>query len=1043
MSSLSFFARSFWRRPRRAPRDSVRRRYRPALELLEDRTVLSSGIGVFSPATDTFALRHTASAGAADEVFQLPSAGSIPVVGDWNGDGKDDFGTFDSATATWALKYGTETGAADAGTFPFGRPGTVPVVGDWNGDGRDDIGTFDSLTATWALRYGASPGLANAGVFVFGKPGTYPVVGDWDGDGTDGIGTFNPGRTTWTLRQTATAGTADAGTFTFGPRGGLPVAGDWNGDGTDGIGVYQIGSATWALRQTATAGTADAGTFTFGTRGSLPVVGDFVGPPAPDNALATVVLKPLNLDLLGLEVRTSPITITISSERGDGKLLGNLLTTVSTLVDLNSASNALNEVLGSTIDLLNSADLNVTGVGIGSLDTAPVGAMEVLELWVAPVHLDLMGAIVETSPIRVTLTARSGEGLVLGNVVTALANLFNPPLPDRLDIDVLNQSLENLLATLNAQIPGIAPAPVPPVPITDGQVLNVTVPPLDLNLLGLVVETSPITVNASAQTGNGLLLGNFLTVALTTLGATPQNLAELNTNLNALLAKVIGVLNAADLVLSPALVDALPPALQTLLDPVLVAPAPGSTAPILDLVIASSDGTSPPVNVDLLGLSITTSDIDAHLSAVTGDGQVLGNLLYNLANLANPGGPASLLTLLNQIGAGHLSGTATGGTLTPSTPPAPEPLLTLQLKPLDLNLLGLVVQTDPITVTLSMQGGDGKLLGNLLTGITTLINTENVSRALNNVLSTTVDLVNSVGLVVDGVLPGTFDTAPVAVTPVLDLFVAPVHLDLLGLLVDTSPIHLTITAYAGDGLVLGNVVTALANLFNPPLPDQLDIDFLNERLAVLLEQLNAQIPGIAPAPLPTVQLDDGQFLELTVPPLDLNLLGLLLQTSPITVNAFTQTGDGLLLGNVLTTALNTLGATPENLTGLNNNLNALLAKIIGVLNAAELILPPDAVSLLPTVLQTLASPTLIATTPGATASLLNLVIASSTSSGAPVDVNLLGLEVTTSNITADLLAVTGDGQILGNLLFNVANLLNPGNSTTLLFLLTQLAQLTL
>src|SRR5207248_2380151 len=162
---------------------------------------------------------------------------------------------------------------------------------------------------------------------------------------------------------------------------------------------------------------------------------------------------------------------------------------------------------------------------------------------------------------------------------------------------------------------------------------------------------------------------------------------------------------------------------------------------------------------------------------------------------------------------------------------------------------GLTVQTDPIMVTLSTQGGDGKLLGNLLSGITTIINTQGLSSALNNVLSTTVDLVNSASLHVSGVGSGSLDTAPAATTPVLDLFVAPVHLDLLGLLATTAPIHLTITAHSGNGLVLGNVVTDLANLFNPPLPNTLNIDDLNQRLANLINQLNQQIPGIPPAPV--------------------------------------------------------------------------------------------------------------------------------------------------------------------------------------------------
>ena len=97
-------------------------------------------------------------------------------------------------------------------------------------------------------------------------------------------------------------------------------------------------------------------------------------------------------------------------------------------------------------------------------------------------------------------------------------------------------------------------------------------------------------------------------------------------------------------------------------------------------------------------------------------------------------------------------------------------------------------------------------------------------------------------------------------------------------------------------------MTDLADLFNPPLPDQLDIDFINSRLSQLLVRLNQQIPGIAPAASPPVTLGPGQFLELTVPPIDLDLLGLVLQTTPITVNATANSGDGLLLGNVLTTA---------------------------------------------------------------------------------------------------------------------------------------------
>ncbi len=768
---------------------------------------------------------------------------------------------------------------------------------------------------------------------------------------------------------------------------------------------------------------------------------NFLVTSADTDSLATVILPALDLNLLGLRVQTSEIIISVSADAGDGKLLGNLLTTASNLIDLQEAADALNEVLSTTVGLLNSSDLGIN-LGGGSFDARPEATTDVLTLHVAPVRLDLLGALVNTSPIDVSITAQSGQGLILGNIVYDLAGLFDDLPGQELNIDVLNQKLDELLGLVNTALGVIPAADVPVVLPEEGQILSLTVPALDLNLLGLKVETSPITVNADAREGDGKLLGNVLTSLLGTLDATPEKVAQLNNTLNGVLARVVGVLNAADLTVASTLVDALPPALQTLLDPVLVAPA-GSSAPILDLVIASQDGTSPPVDVDLLGLVVTTSNIDAHISAETGDGQILGNLLYNVANLANPNGSGGLLALLNALGSGDLDSTAggEGGGLSGTTP-APQQLLQIELGPLDIDLLGLEVASEPIIVTIAAEGGDAKLLGNLLGAVSTLVNFEGVEAALNNALGTVVSLVNSVDLVLppDAVGGGVFDTGTAPSTEVLDVFVAPVRLDLLGLVVTTSPIHLTITAHSGEGLVLGNVVTELAHLFDDP-PATLTVDDVNNRLEELLADLNAQIPNIPAAESPPVTLEPGQFLELTVPAIDLGLLGLLLKTSPITVDASAQTGAGNLLGNLLDSVLNTIDATPGNLTALSENLNGLLAKVVGVLNAADLTLSQEVIGALPTAVQTLLNPVLIAAEPGAEAQILDLVIASPDGTTPPVRADLLGLVVTTSDIDAELWARTGDGQILGNLLYNVAHLLDQGNAVSLLLLLTQLALL--
>jgi hypothetical protein len=49
---------------------------------------------------------------------------------------------------------------------------------------------------------------------------------------------------------------------------------------------------------------------------------------------------------------------------------------------------------------------------------------------------------------------------------------------------------------------------------------------------------------------------------------------------------------------------------------------------------------------------------------------------------------------------------------------------------------------------------------------------------------------------------------------ILDLTLGPLHLDLLGLVVDLNQVHLTITAQQGPGNLLGNLLCAVANLLN-------------------------------------------------------------------------------------------------------------------------------------------------------------------------------------------------------------------------------------
>ncbi len=106
--------------------------------------------------------------------------------------------------------------------------------------------------------------------------------------------------------------------------------------------------------------------------------------------------------------------------------------------------------------------------------------------------------------------------------------------------------------------------------------------------------------------------------------------------------------------------------------------------------------------------------------------------------------------------------------------------------------------------------------------------------ALNGVFAITNFAINSAGqLVANGTFTGTLtdangvvtsvvDTVSSVVTPaqagaacrVLDLVLGPLHLDLLGLVVDLNQVHLTITAQPGPGNLLGNLLCAVTHLLD-------------------------------------------------------------------------------------------------------------------------------------------------------------------------------------------------------------------------------------
>jgi hypothetical protein len=149
----------------------------------------------------------------------------------------------------------------------------------------------------------------------------------------------------------------------------------------------------------------------------------------------------------------------------------------------------------------------------------------------------------------------------------------------------------------------------------------------------------------------------------------------------------------------------------------------------------------------------------------------------------------------------------------------------------------------------------------------------------------------------------------VAACPILNLTLGPIHLDLLGLVVDTSPICLTVTAFQGGGL-LGDLLCSIANLLDTLPLDQILGALNSTQLGTLTNGLtnlfNGALGNLLQALLGAIIGQQGQgmcdILNLSLGPLNLNLLGLEVilnncDDGPITVDVTAHHGG--LLGNLL------------------------------------------------------------------------------------------------------------------------------------------------
>jgi len=252
--------------------------------------------------------------------------------------------------------------------------------------------------------------------------------------------------------------------------------------------------------------------------------------------------------------------------------------------------------------------------------------------------------------------------------------------------------------------------------------------------------------------------------------------------------------------------------------------APASTA----FAKTAGTGPSPLRNIPLTGeLKDATLTIES-FAAENGQVMALGTVTSGTASI-----PFKAPVTIQQGSTSEMSAKATC------------PILHLVLGPLDLNLLGLRVQLNQVVLDITAEPGGG-LLGDLLCGITDLLgDPTGLAGLLNQIL----DLLGGIlsapatgivsGALLDvtsfatrnGALVATGNisdaqgntlasaralpvTVAQATCQLLKLDLGPLDLNLLGLRVQLSPVHLLVTAVSGAGNLLGNLLCGIAHLLD-------------------------------------------------------------------------------------------------------------------------------------------------------------------------------------------------------------------------------------
>lgn len=205
---------------------------------------------------------------------------TVPVPGDYDGDGRDDPAVFSSTRNEWCILE-SSTGQTNLISNPFGLSANTnffAVPGDYDGDGTNDLAVMEKNDGYWYIV--SVDGAIIVSAMQWGWSGAIPVSGDYDGDGTNDLAVYDSNTGSWYVYSLP--GEVLVWGMVCGSAGNEPVSGDYNGDGTNDLNVFDVTGEQWLTMPIATGVETNIDFFWADT---IPAKGDYDGDGTNDPAL--------------------------------------------------------------------------------------------------------------------------------------------------------------------------------------------------------------------------------------------------------------------------------------------------------------------------------------------------------------------------------------------------------------------------------------------------------------------------------------------------------------------------------------------------------------------------------------------------------------------------------------------------------------------------------------------------------------------------------------------------------------------------------------